>query len=273
VGEGVSTVAVGDRVVINGTISTDPLDPLVLAGKDNLAKGTVILGEDIRGTYAEYVVVPQQNVLKLPDTFQFEEAAAASLVFLTAWHSLVTRGNLRPGETVLVVGAGGGVNTASIQIAKQVGAEVIVLGSNANKCERARYLGANQTINREEEPDWSRAVYALTDKRGVDVVVDNVGAATWGSSIRSLTRGGRLLTVGGTSGYSADVPVNIIFRKHLSIIGSTMGTHEDFRTVMGMIFSGKLQSIVDRVFPLDQVRAAHQYLEAGDFFGKVVLVP
>ncbi len=272
VGPGVTAVSVGDRVAINPTISPDPLDENVLAGRDNMARRGGILGEDSRGTYAEYVVVPQQNLLKLPEGFPFEEAAAASLVFITAWHSLITRGGLRPGETVLIVGAGGGVNTASIQIARLAGATVYVVGSSDEKLERAAALGAHHLINRTRE-DWSRAVYEMTGRRGVDVVVDNVGAATWESSIRALARGGRMLVVGGTSGYNARVGVNYIFRKHISIIGSTMGTHADYRAVMGLLFEGKLKAIVGDMLPLKEVQAAHRRFEAGDFFGKLVLIP
>lgn len=272
VGPGVNSVAVGDRVAINGTLSLDPLDENVLAGRDNMARLGGILGEDMRGTFAEYVVVPQQNVLKLPDHVSHQDAAAASLVFLTAWHSLITRGGLRPGETVLIVGAGGGVNTASIQIAKLVGATVYVVGSSEQKLEQARALGADYMIDRSKE-DWSKAAFTLTGKRGVDVVVDNVGHATWPSSIRALARGGRMLVVGGTSGYEAPVAVNYIFRKHLSIIGSTMGTHSDFRTVMQLIFAGRLKPVVGQVFPLSEIRAAHELLESGDVFGKIVLIP
>ncbi len=270
VGEGVTEVAVGDRVVINGTISCGKCE-FCLAGENNRCFRGGILGEHFRGTYAEYVVVGEQNVMKLPDHVSFEEAAAASLVFLTAWHSLITRGGLRPGESVLIVGAGGGVNTASIQIAMLAGASpVIVVGSTAEKLEQARALGADILINRSEE-DWGRAVYRLTNKRGVDVVVDNVGAATWPTSLRALARGGRMLVVGGTSGYQAETPVNFIFGKHLSIIGSTMAPPDDFRTVMRFVFEGRLKPVVGRVMPLEDAADAQRLLESGDVFGKIVL--
>ena len=270
VGEGVTEVAVGDRVVINGTISCGKCE-FCLAGRENLCHRGGILGEHFRGTYAEYVVVPEQNVLKLPDHVSFEAAAAASLVFLTAWHSLITRGRLRPGESVLIVGASGGVNTASIQIAKLAGAgSVIVVGSSAEKLERVRELGADVLINRGEE-DWGRAVYRLTEKRGVDIVVDNVGAPTWQASLRALARGGRMLVVGGTAGYVAETPVNYIFGKHLSIIGSTMAPPDEFRTVMGLLFEGRLQPVVGQVLPLEAAADAQRLLESGEVFGKIVL--
>lgn len=270
VGDGVMDIAVGDRVVINGTISCGHCE-YCLAGQENMCINGGILGEDFRGTYAEAVVVPANNVLKLPDDISFEDAAAASLVFLTAWHSLITRGGLRPGESVLVIGASGGVNTASIQIARLAGAgPVYVVGSTADKLAEAEKLGADVLINRSEE-DWGRAIYKLTGKRGVDVVVDNVGAATWPTSLRALARGGRMLVVGGTSGYDASVPVNYIFGKHLSIIGSTMAPPDDFRTVMGLIFEGKLKPVVGQVMPLEQAADAQRVLESGDVFGKIVL--
>lgn len=271
IGRGVTEVSVGDRVVINGTLSCGKCE-FCLAGKENMCLRGGILGEDTRGTYAEYVVVPEANVMKLPDHVSFEAAAAASLVFLTAWHSLITRGGLRPGETVLIVGAGGGVNSASIQIAKLAGAYVYVVGSSLEKLDKAKALGADVLINRSEE-DWGKAVFKLTDRRGVDVAVDNVGAATWATSIRALARGGRLLVVGGTAGYSAETPVNYIFRKHVSIIGSTMAPPADFRMVMQMIFNGRLEPIVDTVLPLEEAAEAHRQLESGDVFGKLVLRP
>ena len=270
-GGGVTQVTVGDRVVINGTLSCGRCEDC-LAGRDNLCRRGGILGEDRRGTYAEYVVVPERNVLTLPEHISFEEAAAASLVFMTAWHSLITRGNLKPGESVLIVGAGGGVNTASIQIARLAGATVYVVGSTDEKLTKAQELGADFVINRSTE-DWGKAIYRMTDKRGVDVVVDNVGKATWPTSLRALARGGRLLTVGGTSGYDAQVGVNYVFGKHLSIIGSTMAPHADFRTVMNLIFEGKLRAVIDRVMPMEEIAAACELLESGAVFGKLVLTP
>jgi NADPH:quinone reductase-like Zn-dependent oxidoreductase len=271
-GEGVDGVAVGERVVINPTLAEDPSDEYVLAGFDNMARRMDILGEHRRGTLAEYVVVPWQNVLPLPEHVPFEEAAATPVVFLTAWHSLITRGAVRPGETVLVVGAGGGVNTAAIQIAKLAGATVYVVGSTDDKLAKAQALGADYLVNHHEE-DWGRAIYRMTGKRGVDVVVDNVGKATWPTSLRALARGGRMLVVGGTRGYDAQVGVNYIFARHLSIIGSTLGTRSDFRQVMGLIFAGRLAPVVDRVLPLNEIRAAHDLLESGNVFGKLVLRP
>ena len=272
VGPGVTTFSAGDRVVINGTYSCGVCDEC-LSGRDNLCAKSGVLGEERQGVHSEYAVVEARNALKMPDHITFEEAAAASLVFLTAWHSLVTRGNLRPGESVLIVGAGGGVNTASIQIAKLAGATVYVVGSTDEKLEKARALGADVLINRQEEENWSKALWKLTDKRGVDVVVDNVGQATWANSLRALRRGGRMLVVGNTSGYDTAVDSRLVFGKHISIIGSTMAPQADFRAAMHRVFEGKLRPVIDRVMRFSEIREAHALLENGEIFGKIVLRP
>lgn len=271
VGSGVTRFAIGDRVAINPTICNDPLDRFARRGYDNLCDDFAIFGEHVAGFYAEYAAVPQRNLLKLPNGITFEAAAAASLVFVTAWHSLITRGRLQPGESVLVVGAGGGVNTAAIQIARLAGAgPILVVGSSADKLALAKELGADILIDR-REVDWSQETYRLTGKQGVDVVVDNVGAATFQSSLRALKRGGRLLTVGNSSGPHIEIDNRFIFGKHLSIIGSTMGTSVDYETVMGLIFQGKLRPIIDSVYPLEEGGKALQRLSEGDVVGKLVL--
>jgi len=259
----------GDRVVINTSVGCGTCD-FCAAGQDNLCSQWHLLGETTRGTDAEFVAVPERQLLRLPDDFPFEQAAAAALVFQTAWHSLVTRGQLRAGETVLVVGAGGGVNTASIQIAKLAGCTVYVVGSDAAKCARAEALGADVTIDRSQD-DWGRKVYQLTGKRGVDVVVDNVGAATMMTSLRCARKGGRILTVGNTAGAKFEFDNRYMFGKHLSLIGSTMSTRADFAAVMGLVFAGKLKPVIDAAFPLSDIRAAHERMERGEVFGKIVL--
>ncbi len=271
VGDGVTDFAPGDRVVIDPTLS-DWTCEFCQKGQNNLCVNFHLLGETVRGTYAQYIAVPARNLLRLPEGFGFEEAAAAGLVYVTAWHSLITRGKLQAGESVLIVGAGGGVNTASIQIAKLAGAKVYVVGSTDEKLARAEELGADVLINRQKE-DWSKAVYKLTNRRGVDVVVDNVGQATWFGSIRSLRKGGRLLVVGNTSGPHFDLDIRYIFGKHLNIIGSTMGPHSDFVTVMGLVFAGKLKPVIGATLPLTEARRGHEMMAAGEVFGKIVLVP
>jgi NADPH:quinone reductase-like Zn-dependent oxidoreductase len=268
-GDGVTGCLIGDRVCVNPTLV--PRDSLALmTGLENQSR-IQIKGEDVSGFAAEYVIVPARNLLKLPDSVSYEQAAAAGLVYVTAWHSLITRGGLRPGETVLIVGAGGGVNTASLQIAKLAGATVMVVGSSAEKCERARALGADIVINRADTPDWSREVFTLTQKRGVDIVVDNVGQATFNQSIRAVRVGGRILVVGNTSGPTFEIDLRYIFRKHISIIGSTMGPHQDYVRVMNLVFEGKLQPVISNMLPLDEVQRGYQALRSGDVFGKVVL--
>ena len=198
--------------------------PACLRGDHNRCRHGYLIGEHARGVCAEYAVVPARNLIAVPPGYDLCQAAAASLVYVTAWHSLIVAGKLRAGERVLIVGAGGGVNTAALEIAKLAGATVYVVASNAAKAQRALAIGADWVHDRSLDPDWSTAVYRATNREGVDMVVDNVGQATWISSLRSLSPGGRLVTVGGTSGYQAAVPVNLIFGRHLSVIGSTMGT-------------------------------------------------
>ena len=271
VGDGVGRFKQGDRVAINPTICNDPADHFARLGYDNMCDDYALFGEHVDGFYADYAVVPQRNLLALPGPVPFETASAASLVFVTAWHSLITRGNLRPGESVLIVGAGGGVNTAAIQIAHLVGAgPILVVGSSATKLALAHELGADAVINR-HEVDWSREVYQLTNKRGVDVVVDNVGAATFQKSLRALRRGGRLLTVGNSSGPRFEIDNRYLFGKHLTIIGSTMGTTLDYERVMGLVFKGRLRPVIDTVYPLDQGSIALRRLQDGDVIGKLVL--
>lgn len=269
-GVGVTGWAVGQRVVANPTLWCGRCAQCV-AGWHNRCDSFAILGEHVRGAYAEYVVVPARNLVAIPDGYPDDLAAAAPLVSVTAWHMLITAGRLRAGESVLVVGAGGGVNSAAIQIAALAGATVGVVAANAEKAAKARALGAAWTVDRAAEPNWSKAVYALTGRRGVDVVVDNVGAATWGNSLRCLARGGRLLTVGGTTGYEATVPVNLMFGKHLSVIGSTMGTQADFEAVMAQVFAGRLKPVVDSVYPLAHYGDALARLLAGEAFGKILV--
>jgi NADPH:quinone reductase-like Zn-dependent oxidoreductase len=271
IGEGVNRFQPGDRVAINPTICNDPTDYYARLGYDNMCDDFAIFGEHVDGFFAEYAAVPERNLLPLPDHVTHETAAAASLVFVTAWHSLITRGHLQAGESVLVVGAGGGVNTASIQIARLVGASpILVVGSSKEKLALARELGADVTLNR-HETDWGREVYRLTGKRGVDVVVDNVGAATYITSLRALRRGGRLLTVGNSSGHRFEMDNRYLFARHLTIIGSTMGTSIDYETVMGLIFDGRLRPVIDTVYPLERGRTALERLRDGDIIGKLVL--
>ncbi len=272
VGANVRTVAPGDRVAVNPTVSCGQC-AYCQAGRDNMCDQFAILGEHRDGFAAEYTAVPAQNLIPLPEHIPFETAAAASLVYVTAWHSLITVGGLHAGESVLIVGAGGGVNTAAIQIAKLAGASPIyVVGSSAAKLAQAQELGADVLINRHEE-DWGKAVFTATRRQGVDLVVDNVGAATFFQSLRSLKKGGRLLTVGNTSGPKFELDNRLIFAKHLRILGSTMGPHNDYVKVMGLIFDGRLHPIIDTIYPLADGLVALQQLQDGIVTGKLVLTP
>ena len=262
-------LSIGDHVVINANLGCGTCE-FCLEGKDNMCRDWHLLGETVRGTYAEYVALPIKQLYRLPEDFDFHQAVAAALVYQTAWHSLVTRGNLQKAETVLIVGAGGGVNTASIQVAKCMGAQVIVVGSNAKKLELAESLGADILIDRSQEEDWSKAVFLATNKRGVDVVVDNVGT-TFMQSLRTLRKGGRLLTVGNSGGPRFEIDNRYLFAKHLSIIGSTMSTLREFKEVMDLVVSGKLKPVIDKTYSLKDAARAQERLWRNENLGKVTL--
>lgn len=267
-GEG-SVMRAGDRVVINANLGCGQCD-YCLSGWDNMCRNWHLLGETVRGTYAEYVCLSVRQLYKLPDDFDFHKAAAAALVYQTAWHSLITRGGLKAGETVLIIGAGGGVNTASVQIAKYAGAQAVVVGSSADKLAQAESIGADILVDRSKNEDWSKAVFIATNKRGVDVVVDNVGA-TFMQSLRCLKKGGRLLTVGNSGAPRFEIDNRYIFAKHISVIGSTMSHLKDFATVMDLVMAGKLQPILDKTFPLKDAAVAQEQLWKGENFGKITL--
>ena len=254
------------------------VDPAIIAGDDPAQRSGLenqghlrILGEQLPGMAAEYAIVPARNLLALPDHVPFEVAAAAGLVYVTAWHSLLTRGGLRAGETLLVIGAGGGVNTACIQLAKLAGAQVIVVGSTRERCDVALSLGADAAICRADTPAWSRAIRQLNRGRAVDVVVDNVGSATLPDSLRCLRSGGRVLIVGNTSGPQVSLDLRLLFARHLSLIGSSMGPHNDYCQVMQLVFSGALKPLVGALLPLEEAREGLRLLEEYAVSGKVVL--
>jgi NADPH:quinone reductase-like Zn-dependent oxidoreductase len=270
-GPGVSGWNTGDRVVIDHGINVVD-DEFTRRGEPTVSPGYRIIGEHMRGGLAQYVVVPARNLVKIPNEIDFPEAAAPLLVTLTAWRMLIKRGNLRAGESVLVVGAGGGVNSVAIQIAKMAGTTVYVVASNEEKGKKALELGADFVIDRSKS-DWGREVQKLTAKRGVDLIVDNVGKATLDTSMRVVARGGRIVIVGNTSGPMAEIDVRLIFGKQISLIGSTMGSHQDFRDITEMIWSGKVKTVIDHVLPLSEGKRAFEMLEHGEHFGKMVLVP
>jgi NADPH:quinone reductase-like Zn-dependent oxidoreductase len=268
-GSNVTAFKIGDRAVINANLGCGKCE-FCLQSQDNLCRDWHLLGETVRGTYAEYIALPARQLHKLPADFDLQAAAAAALVYQTAWHSMAKRGQVQAGETVAIVGAGGGVNTASIQVGKYLRSRVIVIGSNAEKLQQAEALGADVLIDRSKEEDWSRAVFLATDKRGVDVIVDNVGT-TFPLSLRTLRKGGRLLTVGNSGGPRFEIDNRYIFAKHLSIIGSTMGTLADFAEVMDLVVAGRLTPVIDKTYPLRDAAAAQERLWHGENFGKITL--
>jgi NADPH:quinone reductase-like Zn-dependent oxidoreductase len=273
-GEAVADWQVGDKVVVDPGIVTG-VDEFTRRGEHSLSIGRHywILGEHIPGGAADYVVVPSDNLMRMPEGWDYPEAAAPLLVGVTAWRMLFQRAHLRAGESVLIVGAGGGVNSVALQLAKWAGATVYALTSTEEKMARATELGADVVINYVDDPDWHRTLAGMTGRRGVDVVVDNVGQATLNQSVRALARGGRLVIVGNTSGPKTEIDIRFIFGKQISLIGSTMGSPQDFRDVMRLVWDRVIETPVDRVLPLSEGREGHALLESGAKFGKVVLVP
>jgi NADPH:quinone reductase-like Zn-dependent oxidoreductase len=237
-----------------------------------VSPGYHILGEHQRGGAAEYIVLPAGSLEAMPDDVDFPDAAAPLLVTLTAWRMLIHRAALRAGESVLVVGSGGGVNSMSIQIAKLAGAFVYAVASNEKKAQLAKALGADVVLDR-SQVEWGREIYKLTDKRGVDVIVDNVGKATLTASMQALARGGRIVIVGNTSGPKTEIDIRFIFGKQISLIGSTMGTHQDFKDVIAMLWTGNLKPVIDQVMPLSEGRKAYEIMQQGEQLGKIVLEP
>ena len=269
VGDDVHDVKAGDRVVINPGISDRTCD-YCLDGEQSLCVRFGILGEHLPGTIAEYVVVPAANVRAIPTSIPPDVSAAFTLATLTAWRMVTTRARVQAGDEVLIWGIGGGVAIAALQICKYLGAHVWVTSSSDMKLERAKSLGADEIINH-ATTDVAKLVRDRTNKRGVDVVVDDVGAATWKQSLLALGRRGRLVTCGATSGPMVETDVRRLFWNQWSILGSTMGNDAEFDAIVEQLRSGKLYPPVDRVYPLTESRAAYERLEAGQQFGKIVI--
>lgn len=270
-GEGVTDWQVGQRVVADPGVNLFE-DEYTGRGQDCVSPGYHVFGEHQRGGAAEYIVLPAGSLAAMPDDVDFPEAAAPLLVTLTAWRMLIHRAALRAGESLLVVGSGGGVNSMSIQIAKLAGAFVYAVASNEKKAQLAKALGADVVLDR-SQVDWGREIYKLTEKRGVDVIVDNVGKATLTASMQALARGGRIVIVGNTSGPQTEIDIRFIFGKQISLIGSTMGTHQDFKDVIAMLWAGKLKPVIDQVMPLSEGRKAYEIMQQGGQLGKIVLEP
>ena len=269
-GPEVDDVEVGTRVVVNPTLWCGRCE-WCHAGEESMCVRLRILGEHTQGGFAEYVAVPAANLYPIPDDLPFEEAAAVPLVFQTAWRGLVTRARVRAGDAVLVTGASGGAATAAIQIAKLAGARVFAVTTGKN-VERVRELGADVVYDR-TAVDFSKELWKDTGKRGVDVIFDSVGEATWTQNLRALTRGGRIVVYGATTGPNAESDLRQVFWKQLEILGTTMASRGEFEAVMRLVLRGEMRAVVDVVWPLDRAREAHERLERGGQFGKIVLTP
>ncbi|MHA1882485.1 MAG: zinc-binding dehydrogenase [Candidatus Thorarchaeota archaeon] len=274
VGSSVSEFEIGQKVIVDPSLSCGKCE-FCLRGEHSLCDTYGIIGEHVRGGYSEYFAVGSQNVIPIPQRsgLDFVEAASVPLTFMTAWRLLMTKGQLGPGDDLLIIGIGGGVALAALQIAKITGARVIVTSSSDAKLQRARMLGADLLINHNEVPDYHKEIMNMTDQRGVDVVLDSVGVATWERSLRSLRKGGKLVTCGATSGSMATTNINLLFWKQLEILGSTMATKSELRDVLNIVWNKRIRPVVDTVYPLSKAQEAHEFLEKGKQFGKVVLRP
>jgi len=265
-----SDVVVGQRVMLQAGMSCGRCQAC-LSGRDNECARYEVLGYlNHAGGYAEFVRVPAQNLVPLPDDIDFIRAAAFPLTFVTAWHMLMTRARLRRGEDVLVLAAGSGVGQAAIQIARLHGARVFATAGSEEKLERARALGAAEVIHHHKQ-DIADEIRRLTNRRGVDVVIEHVGEATWARSVRSLARGGRLVTCGATTGANGGIDLRVLFAKQLTLLGSYMGTKGELLEAARFFFTGQLTPVVDRTYPLADAAAAQMRLERSEQFGKIVL--
>jgi NADPH:quinone reductase-like Zn-dependent oxidoreductase len=268
VGPAVAGIEIGAEVVFDPGLSCGHCD-FCRAGEQSLCVNFGVLGEHNDGTFAEMVVVAADSVAPRPDHLSWEESAAFGLTYLTAWRMLMTRGGLRSGETILIHGIGGGVSLACLQLGKLAGCRVIVTSRSPEKLARARELGADEVLPADDQV--ARAVRSLTGKRGADVVVDSVGEATWMQSLKSAAKGGRIVTCGATSGPNPKEEIRLIFWNQLSIIGSTMGSRDDWRRLIAAVCSYQLRPVVDVVMPLAEGRTAYKRLEDAEQFGKIVL--
>jgi len=271
VGAGVAGVQAGDRVFVSPGYSCERCVECY-SGREPLCRDYGLFGEHRNGTQAEFIALRASHVIRLPDRLSFEEGAAFPLVFLTAWHMLVGRAGVQPGEDVLVHAGGGGVGSAAIQIAKLCGARVLTTVGSDDKAEKARALGADVVINY-RTGDFVAQAKQATGKRGVDVVIESVGQETWEGSIQALAKGGRLVTCGATTGYQASTDLRYVFFKGLSILGSTMGSRGELLRLARLIGDGRLRPIIDRVLPLEQVAEAHRAVAGRGLFGKIILTP
>ena len=272
IGDEVASVKIGDRVVINPRLTCTQCR-FCLAGEDELCPKAGMIGSATNGGYAEYVKAPGVNACLLPDSLSYEEAASLPTVFMPTWSMLIRRARLKPWETALVLSASSGVGTAAIQVAKRViGARVIATTSTQEKARKAREIGADEVILYNDE-DIAERVKELTERRGVDAVVDHVGADFWEKAFASLAPGGRYGICGVTTGYRAQLHMGVMFTKHITVFGVFMGSKEDLRQIVKMAGRGIIRGVIHQTFPLEDARKAHETMESQDFFGKLVLVP
>ncbi|HYL91865.1 MAG TPA: zinc-binding dehydrogenase [Alphaproteobacteria bacterium] len=271
VGEYITDLQVGQRVLL-APHTFCGYCPACSAGVQNMCPRYSVLGYLNDGGNAEYIAVPRANVLPFPAELTYDEAASIPLVFLTAWHMLVSRCGVKPGDTVLVLGGGSGIGSAAIQVCKMFGAEVIATAGDENKMDQCRDLGADHTINHYRQK-ISDEVKKITNKALCDIIFEHVGKATWTESMKCMKPGGKLVTCGATTGPEASFDIRFLFARQLSFLGSFMGTQGDFHEVMKHVFSGKLKPVVDRSFPMREARAAHERLERSEQFGKIILNP
>jgi NADPH:quinone reductase-like Zn-dependent oxidoreductase len=272
-GPGVKGIAVGARFAVHPGRACGACVPCRDGREPDCADYGIIGAYGGRpGGYAEYIAVPVERLLPMPDSMSFTDAAAVPLTFLTAWHMLSTLAELKTGETVLVIGAGAGVSVAAVQIAKHLGAKVIATSRSAETLERARALGADMTVHHPPE-ELARSVRKLTGGAMADAVFEHVGAPILGEALKCLRRSGRLVTCGATGGFSAPIDLRYVFDRQLRILGARMGNIAEMNVVWSLVAAGKLRPVVDRTFPLSEARSAHEHLAGGGHFGKVVLLP
>jgi NADPH:quinone reductase-like Zn-dependent oxidoreductase len=246
--------------------------PKCVAGLQNQCRTFTVLGNAVDGGNCELIAVPAVNVIPIPDSLDFNQAASVPLVFVTAWHMLVGRGAIRPGQTVLILGANSGVGIAAIQIARLFHARIITTAGDERKMQLARELGADYVINHYEQK-ISQEVRKITNSEGVDIVIEHVGKATWEESVKSLKPSGVLVTCGATAGPKVELDLRFLFSRQLALLGSYMGTMSELNEVLGHVFAGRLKPVIDRTFPLKELRAAHEYLAQSQMFGKIVVNP
>ncbi len=271
IGEYVTGFKAGQRVLLAPMVFCNHCAKCV-AGLQNQCREFAVLGNAVDGGNCDLIAVPAVNVIPIPESLDFNQAASVPLVFLTSWHMLVRRAGIREGQTVLVLGGGSGVGISAIQIAKLFNARVITTAGDETKLEKARALGADYGINHYKQK-ISEEVRRITSKEGADIVVEHVGTATWEESMKSLKAGGTIVTCGATTGFDAKFDLRFLFARQLSFLGSYMGTMGDLYEVLGHVFAGRLKPVVDRTFPLQETRAAHEYMESSQMFGKIVLNP